>query len=121
VSIIGIGVDIEAVRRFEPSATSDRLIERLFTDNEAAYCRDQAAPARHYAARFAAKEATVKALSTILPKLLVTQVEVFKEEESPVPHIRLIKGAVLDSGITCHVSLSHTDEYATAFVVAERI
>jgi holo-[acyl-carrier protein] synthase len=120
MSVIGVGVDIERVDRFLPYEKVGRLIERLFTPLEINYCNTQAVPARSFAARFAAKEATVKALNDILPGLLVTQIEVFKEKNSPVPRIRLKEGAVIPEGVVLHVSLSHTDEYGTAFVVAEK-
>jgi holo-[acyl-carrier protein] synthase len=121
MSIIGVGVDIESIHRFEPSNSSDRLIKRLFTPEEIDYCASQAKPARHYAARFAAKEAVVKSLNSVLPKLLVTQVEVYKDGVSPAPHIRLVGVAALPAGTLLHVSLSHSGDYATAFVVAEAV
>ncbi len=119
MSIIGVGVDIETIARFEPGEKTDRLLIRLFTDQETEYCLSQAKPARNFAARFAAKEATVKALTSVLPKLLVTQVEVWKETGSPAPLVRLINGAELPPGVRLHVSLSHADSYATSFVIAE--
>jgi holo-[acyl-carrier protein] synthase len=121
VSICGVGVDIESIERFNPSKNSDRLVARIFTSGEVDYCSAQAMPARHYAARFAAKEATIKALNTVLPELLITQVEVYNVHPSPAPHARLINGAILPDNIRLHLSLSHAAEYAIAFVTAEDI
>jgi holo-[acyl-carrier protein] synthase len=120
MSIIGIGVDIESIDRFELVGL-DRLIKRVFTPAETKYCLAQARPARHFAARFAAKEAVVKALATVCPKLLITQVEIYKEEGCPVPLIRLLNGVALPANISLSVSLSHADPNAIAFVVAEQI
>lgn len=60
--VIGAGIDLVDVARFERS--TPRLRERLFTRAEAKYCSLQRRPAEHYAARFAAKEAVLKALGT---------------------------------------------------------
>jgi len=64
--IIGIGIDIIQNERIAQSLErfGDRFVHRLFTDVEAKYCEDSAKPEIHYAARFAAKEATFKALGT---------------------------------------------------------
>ena len=64
--IISIGVDIIEVRRVrETIERTPRFAERVFTDAERAYCESRGAvAAQHYAARFAAKEAALKALQT---------------------------------------------------------
>lgn len=64
--ILGIGNDILEIERVhEAIATQgDRFIEKLFTKREQAYCSNYKDPVPHYAARFSAKEAIVKALGT---------------------------------------------------------
>jgi len=64
--IISIGIDIIEVRRVrETIARTPRFAERVFTAAERAYCESRGAvAAQHYAARFAAKEAALKALQT---------------------------------------------------------
>lgn len=64
--IVGIGNDIIEIARIEKAIQRHKepLLERLFTQKERAYCAKYAEPARHYAGRFAAKEAIVKALGT---------------------------------------------------------
>src|SRR5215510_10908350 len=64
--IYGIGVDLIEIERMAQAITrtGPRLIERLYTDAEQAYCHRQDPPYACYAARFAAKEALVKALGT---------------------------------------------------------
>jgi len=60
-----IGIDIIENRRFERAVKRHpRLVERVFTPAETAYCRSRPNPAQHFAARFAAKEAVGKALGT---------------------------------------------------------
>ena len=59
----GIGIDLLEIERLERAlARHPRLAERVFTDSEREYAAARARPGRHLAARFAAKEAVVKAL-----------------------------------------------------------
>lgn len=64
--IIGIGIDLIEVPRFERvmERYGERFIHRLFTPGEIAYCQPKARAAEHFAARFSAKEAALKALGT---------------------------------------------------------
>jgi holo-[acyl-carrier protein] synthase len=63
--IIGIGVDLVKIDRIDKAGKNhDGFLERLFTDREREYCARQKFPAQHYAARFAAKEAVLKAIGT---------------------------------------------------------
>src|SRR6476469_1021758 len=65
-SIIGIGMDATEIDRIEATIEryGDRFIRRIFTDGEIAYCQRRRNPAPHFAGRFAAKEAAMKALGT---------------------------------------------------------
>lgn len=62
----GIGIDLAVITRMREvvSRWDDRFLRRVFTDQEIAYCRRRRDPIPHFAARFAAKEATLKALGT---------------------------------------------------------
>jgi holo-[acyl-carrier protein] synthase len=63
--IIGIGVDLVKIERIDKAGKNhEGFLERLFTDREREYCSRQKFPAQHYAARFAAKEAVLKAIGT---------------------------------------------------------
>ncbi len=63
--ILGIGIDLVEVGRIERALLKgDRFTRRLYTAAEIAYCTRHKEPARHFAARFAAKEAGMKALGT---------------------------------------------------------
>lgn len=64
--ILGIGNDIVEIERVREAIETqgDRFIEKLFTKREQAYCKKFSDPMPHYAARFSAKEAIVKALGT---------------------------------------------------------
>ena len=64
--IIGIGIDLVDCNRIQNSIErfGDRFLKRVFTAGEIAYSNSMKFPARHFAARFAAKEAAMKALGT---------------------------------------------------------
>ena len=65
MALAGIGVDIIEIARVERALKrTPRMAQRLFTDEERAYCERTARPAQHYAGRFAAREAVLKALGT---------------------------------------------------------
>ena len=113
----GIGIDLIEIRRLERALERrPRLAERLFTEEELAYARARARPGRHLAARFAAKEAVVKALG--LRGLGLREIEVVAGEP---PRVRL-SGAAAEAarerGLEVGISLSHSRELATAVAVA---
>jgi holo-[acyl-carrier protein] synthase len=124
--IVSIGIDIIEIRRVrEVLARTPRFRERVFTEEERAYCdsRGELASAQHYAARFAAKEAAFKALRTgWRGGLSWHHVEVTSTEEG-APLLRLSGHArelFASLGATrAHLSLSHTSEHAVAQVIFE--
>jgi holo-[acyl-carrier protein] synthase len=118
--VLGIGVDIVETARIESSIErfGDRFLRRIFTQGERDYCSAMPFPARHYAARFAAKEAVSKAFGTGIGRQIGwCDVEV-KRKESGEPHI-LLHGSAADLAarlgvLHALVSLSHSDHYAVA-------
>jgi holo-[acyl-carrier protein] synthase len=119
----GVGTDIVPVARIAALIT-DRgtaFLERWFTASEIAYCHSKAAPSRHFAARFAAKEAVAKALPIALDGPLPWRFIEIINDQSGVPSVSL-SGALQDAAATAGVSeitvsLSHCDEYALAFAL----
>jgi holo-[acyl-carrier protein] synthase len=65
-NIIGLGIDATDIPRIAATLEryGERFMNRIFTEGEIAYCRRRRVPAIHFAGRFAAKEATMKALGT---------------------------------------------------------
>lgn len=124
--IVAIGVDVTPVARFTGllARAPDRTYARLCTAHEADYCRSRAHPAQALAARFAAKEAVLKCLGTGWASGLgFAQIEVVRAPSGAVS--LLLRGAAAERAVALgidrwHLSLSHTEELATAFVVAER-
>jgi holo-[acyl-carrier protein] synthase len=66
VTVRGIGIDVVQISRMREviARWEDRFLRRVFTEGEIAYCRARRDPVPHFAARFAAKEAGLKALGT---------------------------------------------------------
>jgi holo-[acyl-carrier protein] synthase len=125
--IVSIGIDIVEVYRIrETISRTPRFVERVFTENERAYCESKKmAAAQSYAARFAAKEAFLKALKTgWRGKITWHDVEIISgENNAPSLEIRGAAREIFDSlgANKIHLSLSHTTEHAVAQVILERI
>ncbi len=123
--IVGIGVDIVEVDRIGGiiARHGDRFLRRIFSEKEVLYCRRCAHPEQRFAARFAAKEAVLKALGVGWQKgASFRDVEV-RTNELGAPTVEL-GGRTRE--ISCQlgvervlVSLSHDRTYAVAHVVAE--
>ncbi len=123
--ILGTGIDLIEVARVTASLErfGDRFLGRILLPAEIAYCRSQAFPGPHVAARFAAKEAVSKAFGTGIGGALGWHDVEVERLESGQPSIRL-HGKGLDllavrGGRRLHVSLTHTQIYAAAVAVLE--
>lgn len=121
--ILGIGTDIAEVARISKSIENNSFKVKVFSETEIRYCESKVNKAENYAARFAAKEAFVKALGTGLRDgITINEIEVVNDELGK-PSIHLIgKTAeiLLNNSIkTVHVSLSHVKDMAMATVVLE--
>ena len=115
--IVGIGVDVVDLARFTRAVgRTSRLVDRLFTSHE----RDL--PVHSLAARFAAKEALMKALGETEGVRWHDMEIVPDEERNPGFVLHNVVGRqVAERGIAhIHVSMSHDAGIATAFVVLER-
>jgi holo-[acyl-carrier protein] synthase len=124
--IVAIGIDIIEVARIrEVLLRTPRFAERVFTQAERAYCDARGAvAAQHYAARFAAKEAALKALQTGWRGGISWQDVEVATRESGAPYL-IFSGHVLTlfkeiRATATHLSISHTSEHAIAQVVLER-
>jgi holo-[acyl-carrier protein] synthase len=121
-AVRGIGVDAVDVDRFRRSlARTPTLRTRLFTDTELAYVASQADPAPSLAVRFAAREAVMKAMGVGLGAFGFHDVWVDRHE-SGAP-VLMVTGAAADLAVErdiagWHLSLTHTDLVAVAYVLA---
>lgn len=118
---INCGTDIIEIERIKESIETlgDRFINKIYTQAEIEYCESKKnAKYQHYAARFAVKEATFKAVSKLLnDKYSISwkNVEVINDENGR-PHIRFID-INLNKIQQIDVSISHCQEYAVANVI----
>ncbi len=119
----GIGVDMLEIDRMERVlARRPNFARRVFTDEERAYCERTARPAEHYAARFAAREAVVKALGTGFADGVGFRDESGGRDESGRPRALLSGRAAevaREKGIReIALSISHTHDVAVANAIA---
>jgi holo-[acyl-carrier protein] synthase len=113
----GVGIDLIEIERVERAlARRPGLAARLFTDAERAYAASRARPGQHLAARFAAKEAVLKALA--LPVLRPREIEVAAGEHG-APRVTL-HGLTAREAAGAEVALSLTHTRTTAGAVAVR-
>jgi holo-[acyl-carrier protein] synthase len=111
---LGVGIDLIEIERVERALERrPRLADRLFTPAELAYARERARPGRHLAARFAAKEAVIKALGQSVP---MRQIEVVSGEP---PRLQLHgRAAEVAGDAEIAISLTHSNESAAAIAIA---
>ena len=120
--LTGLGTDIQEIAPFaaRPFAADPAFYMLTFSEGERAYCLACAQPAQHFAARFAAKEAVVKAFGTVCT-LSPAAVEI---ERSPAgaPSVRLSAeaSALVPDDLRVFVSVGHCEEWAYAVAVVVR-
>ncbi len=123
--IYGIGVDLVEIDRMERAITRSgpRLVERLYTPGERAYCSAKRLPYPCFAARFACKEAFLKALGTGLRKQMRWRDIEVRRDLLGKPFLHLhgyLRERCADAGVRhIHLSLSHSASHAVAQVVLE--
>jgi holo-[acyl-carrier protein] synthase len=119
--VAGIGIDLVETDRLKRTLArwKDRFLDRVFTESERSYCDSQAAPWRHYAGRFAVKEAVSKAFGTgIGVHIDWLDIEVRRDADTGAPSVLLHGRAArlaARRGVTrVLASLSHSRSHAVA-------
>ena len=125
--LLGLGTDVIEIARVRGvrERQGDRFLQRVFTEEERAYCLGMKHPDKHLAARFAAKEAVAKAFGTGLgAELGWTSVSVYHGQRRE-PFVRLDdRGAALlrqCGGTRILLSLAHSDTVALAVAAIVRV
>jgi len=125
--ILGVGIDLVDVDRMERTLRSRwaaRFISRVFSEEEISVSENSPRPGQSYAARFAAKEALVKALGTGFSRGIMPGHILVRGGERTRPRIELTSAALAQAQSMqvgeIHVSLSHTTTTACAVVVLEK-
>ena len=125
MSVLGIGVDLVENARIEHSLErfGERFLHRVFTAGEIEYSQSMKFPARHLAARFAAKEAVSKAFGTGIGKAMGWKDIDVQRKPSGQPFVILEGGAKKlgeERGVKAvWITLSHTENHAMAMIVLE--
>lgn len=121
--ILGIGIDLCDTRRLRRALLRPGFKERVFGESEIRDCEARARPERHYAARFAAKEACFKALGSGWGQGVAWRDVLVSSDGRRPPRLTLTGGAGRRAralGATrAHLSLTHEGDYAAAVVVIE--
>jgi holo-[acyl-carrier protein] synthase len=120
--VLGVGIDLCDVERLRAAmARTPGMRNRIFSPAEQEYCERRRDPAERYAARFAAKEAVLKAMGCGLGSCAVRDIQVLNER-SGEPRVVLVDTAArlaADKGVVgWHISLTHTSSLAQATALA---
>ncbi|MCS6874814.1 MAG: holo-ACP synthase [Pyrinomonadaceae bacterium] len=125
--IVSVGIDIIEVYRIEEAIKrTPRFVERVFTEQEKKYCQEKGKGIfQSYAARFAAKEAFLKALKTgWRGQIKWQEIEVCRKDDG-MPYLKVsgnAEAALKEIGAnSIHLSISHTSEHAVATVILEKV
>ncbi len=114
------GCDIVQIERFSEHLSDVRFLDKCFTEEEQKYCFAKSSPAQHFAARFAGKEAVLKALSGLDVRYGIGHVEIVISSTGR-PAVEFIGEAIsekkLPPELIADLSLSHDGEYAMATAV----
>lgn len=123
MGIVGLGLDIcsvERIQRVLKGPRGEKFLERVYTDAERALCSARADSASAYAARFAAKEALVKALGAP-PGIRWRDMEVVRESGAPRFALSGVARQVMEErGVEAFLALTHDAGVAAATVVLQK-
>lgn len=119
--ILGVGIDIIEIERIKQSVDNygDRFLNKIFTKTEQEYSLSKKNKYQHLAARFAAKEAIYKALSSDTSEVYSWQdVEIFNEFNG-LPRVKFYGSLkdYLNKDKDLKISISHSDNYVTAIAI----
>jgi holo-[acyl-carrier protein] synthase len=124
--IFGTGLDIVEIDRIKNTLKkySPKFEQKIFTSTEIDYCQSQGDPAKHFAARFAVKEAVSKCMGTgIRESLGFKDMEVINEKTGKPILVMTGKGKELFEKLklkSIHISISHDSTHAIAHAIAEQ-
>ena len=119
MKVLGIGIDIESVERFNKLTIKKNslFLNKIYTKRELQYCFSHKNPAPYLAARFAGKEAVIKAITASLNKIISAKDIEITNAANGLPIAKIPKTVSVNMRI--HISLSHSDDQAIAFVLIQ--
>ena len=106
-----VGIDLVKIDRFKkiPFDENKSFYKKNFSEEEIGYCLNLEEPYKHFAGKFAIKEATMKSINK---KIELSQIKTFHEESKP-------KVSIINEEIDFKVSVSHDGDYAIAIVFSK--
>ena len=125
MAIVGVGIDIVDIERFKTilsKETGHDFIHRFFSENEIRYCEKFSEKNPHYAARFAAKEAFIKASGLVnlaLKEISTINLASGKPQIELTPALR--SALCAHPHLQIHLSITHTELSACAVVILESV
>ena len=125
MEILGIGTDIIEIDRVAKLLTTynEKFINRIFSEPEKEYCLNKPHPELHIAGRFAAKEAVIKSLDSILDRIKLKDIEIHNlETGKPCVFLNpdLNFKVISHYDIRFEISISHSKTVAVAFAICYR-
>lgn len=119
--VFGIGIDIIEIDRIKTSVEKygDHFLNKIYTSTELEYCLSKVNKYQHLAARFAAKEAVFKALTTGWNKDVGWKdIEIYNEPNGmPLVKLKGDLGSFLSNGKRLKISMSHSRDYVTCVAI----
>lgn len=111
----GIGIDLVEIKRFKqlPFSQNQSFYEKNFSENEIKYCMKFNEPSKHFAGKFALKEALIKSIDKKIP---LSKIETSHFDSKPI--IDILED---NKSYRFFASLSHENEFAIAVVLCEKI
>ncbi len=118
--IFGVGTDIIEIKRVEKAIESKRFLEKCFTSNEIALIEKKGIQSA--AGNFAGKESVAKCFGTGFSGFKISEIEILRDGYGK-PYVNLTgKALELSEKLmikSIHISISHSEDYAVAYAVAE--
>ncbi len=119
--VLGLGIDIIEIERIKYSVDKfkDHFLNKIYTQSELEYCLSKKNKYQHLAARFTAKEAVFKALSTgIQSKIGWKDIEIINEHHGqPVVYLKGKIEKLIPSDQTITISISHSRDFAACIAI----
>lgn len=108
---LDVGIDLVKIDRFKkiPFDENKSFYKKNFSEEEIGYCLNFEEPYKHFAGKFAIKEATMKAINK---KIGLLQIKTYHDESKP-------KVSIINEEIDFKVSVSHDGDYAIAIVFSK--
>lgn len=120
--MFSVGIDLVEIKRISKSVNNNKFLQRVFGKEEYIYLEKNNFPIQSVAANFCAKEAFSKAIGTGIRGFKLKEVELLRDEKG-MPYFKFSGNAlkiVTDKDLKFSVSVTHTDEYASAVVISWR-